>query len=141
MICPKCHHQRMPSDDPLIPDYQCPACGVIYDKITKNKSISINVAEPKSKSLSPAYKAGLFFIIFCVAISFAVFISNYWTTITAYLYWPIDKRPEITWENMGDDQKIKELREDQCNWAKREEIRHPGFLNHALKTSACQHVE
>lgn len=32
MICPKCNHQRTEHDDPLIPDYQCPVCGVVYSK-------------------------------------------------------------------------------------------------------------
>lgn len=32
MICPKCNHERTSKDDPLIPDYQCPKCGVIYAK-------------------------------------------------------------------------------------------------------------
>lgn len=35
--CPKCHHTRTTQDDPLIPDYQCPACGVVYAKVGKEK--------------------------------------------------------------------------------------------------------
>jgi len=32
MICPTCNHARTSNDDPEIPDYECPACGIIYDK-------------------------------------------------------------------------------------------------------------
>jgi len=32
MICPKCQHDRSDKDDPSIPEYQCPACGVVYAK-------------------------------------------------------------------------------------------------------------
>ena len=32
MICPKCGHQRSEKDDSLVPDIQCPACGVFYAK-------------------------------------------------------------------------------------------------------------
>jgi len=32
MICPKCQYERNNQDDPLIPDYECPACGIIYTK-------------------------------------------------------------------------------------------------------------
>ena len=32
MICPTCNHERNANDDPLIPEYQCPKCGVIYAK-------------------------------------------------------------------------------------------------------------
>lgn len=49
MICPKCGHQRTPSDDPVIPDYQCPACDIIYAKYkpsgSPNKEISASVLE------------------------------------------------------------------------------------------------
>lgn len=37
--CPKCHHTRTTQDDPLIPDYQCPACGVVYAKVSKQKPL------------------------------------------------------------------------------------------------------
>lgn len=40
MICPKCQHERTAADDPAIPDYQCPACGVIYAKFGKPPTIS-----------------------------------------------------------------------------------------------------
>jgi len=32
MICPKCGHERSDKDDPLIPDYECPSCGIVYAK-------------------------------------------------------------------------------------------------------------
>jgi len=32
MICPKCNHQRSNNDDPLTPDYRCPACDIVYAK-------------------------------------------------------------------------------------------------------------
>lgn len=32
MICPKCNYERIDEDDPQIPDYECPACGIIYEK-------------------------------------------------------------------------------------------------------------
>jgi predicted RNA-binding Zn-ribbon protein involved in translation (DUF1610 family) len=35
MICPKCGHERNSTDNPLIPDYKCPACGIIYAKYAK----------------------------------------------------------------------------------------------------------
>ncbi len=38
MICPKCGYQRTIADDPLIPDYQCPACGIIYLKYQQQLS-------------------------------------------------------------------------------------------------------
>lgn len=33
MICPKCEYVRKPSDAG-VPDYECPACGVVYAKFT-----------------------------------------------------------------------------------------------------------
>lgn len=38
MICPKCGYKRTTNDDPLIPDYQCPACGIIYEKYQQQSS-------------------------------------------------------------------------------------------------------
>ena len=38
ITCPKCHHTRTTQDDPLIPDYQCPACGVVYAKVGRDLS-------------------------------------------------------------------------------------------------------
>lgn len=35
IICPKCGHNRSNADDPSIPDYQCPACGIIYSKFNR----------------------------------------------------------------------------------------------------------
>lgn len=31
-VCPKCHYQRKPDDDVSCPEYECPRCGIIYDK-------------------------------------------------------------------------------------------------------------
>ncbi len=30
--CPKCQHVRNSNDDPNVPEYQCPECGVVYKK-------------------------------------------------------------------------------------------------------------
>ncbi len=46
MICPKCGHQRTNTDDPLIPDYECPACGIIYAKYKP----PVSQSEKKSNS-------------------------------------------------------------------------------------------
>lgn len=37
LICPKCHHQRSPQDDPEIPETQCPGCGIFYAKYRPSK--------------------------------------------------------------------------------------------------------
>jgi hypothetical protein len=54
MICPKCRHERSDNDDPLIPDYQCPACGIIYAKYKpldeQGKEIANNVTENVKKA-------------------------------------------------------------------------------------------
>lgn len=39
MICPKCGYERTDKDDPLIPDYQCPSCGIVYHKFKKQPLI------------------------------------------------------------------------------------------------------
>jgi len=41
MICPKCRHIRSENDDPLIPEYQCPKCDVIYAKFKTNKDSAL----------------------------------------------------------------------------------------------------
>lgn len=50
MICPKCNHQRTAADDPSIPDYQCPACGVIYAKVGKKVDAVQQISENIYKS-------------------------------------------------------------------------------------------
>ncbi len=40
MLCPKCRHPRTDQDDPLIPDYRCPACGIVYAKFGKTLSFT-----------------------------------------------------------------------------------------------------
>lgn len=32
VTCPKCNHLRSSNDDPTVPEYQCPNCGIIYKK-------------------------------------------------------------------------------------------------------------
>lgn len=34
-ICPKCGHEREPSDDNYCPDWQCPRCGAAYGKVAR----------------------------------------------------------------------------------------------------------
>ncbi|WAR42917.1 DUF2939 domain-containing protein [Methylomonas rapida] len=37
-VCPKCGYQRLPKDDHEVPDYQCPACGIVYEKFLQHKN-------------------------------------------------------------------------------------------------------
>lgn len=56
MICPKCGHQRTEHDDPIIPDYQCPACGIVYAKYKPKPLETFDGIEPAQESnvtLSP----------------------------------------------------------------------------------------
>lgn len=45
MQCPKCHYVRQPKDS-IVPDWQCPKCGVVYSKAqaSLNKFVKIRLA-------------------------------------------------------------------------------------------------
>ena len=55
-ICPKCHYQRKPDDDDFYPEYECPKCGIIYDKFIppEQPTASNNKANgiPNTKTVS-----------------------------------------------------------------------------------------
>lgn len=44
-ICPKCHYQRKPGDDHACPEYECPKCGLVYDKFVPPEAASENATE------------------------------------------------------------------------------------------------
>lgn len=160
IICPKCGHVRSDNDDPLIPDWKCPSCGLIYTKFPKStkdlKIISEHAADGPANFIADETPASLehsarktfrksmdISLSQSIAITAAIIIASWllvanWLKISAYLYWPIDRQPEITFEKILDPKKQKELRIDLCNWAKREEIRHPGLLNKAKRESSCK---
>lgn len=57
-ICPKCNYERTNSDDPAIPNYQCPACGIVYRKF-KNpafKKVESPKIQEKEKPIKPKEK-------------------------------------------------------------------------------------
>jgi hypothetical protein len=45
MECPKCHYVRQPKDS-IVPDWQCPKCGVVYSKVQNalNKFVKVRLA-------------------------------------------------------------------------------------------------
>lgn len=50
IMCPRCSYIRRPIDD-IIPDYECPRCGVIYAKIAKPQHpSSVASAEPAAQA-------------------------------------------------------------------------------------------
>lgn len=84
-ICPKCGYTRTKSDD--APDYECPACGIVYHKYrTKlaNEAVAakINTGEPPKVLVSTTWKPEtrrgtvLFMLVFT---SMALFY--FWQTI------------------------------------------------------------
>lgn len=62
IICPKCGHQRSDADDPTIPDYQCPACGVVYAKFTLQNSQRVQAAK---REMQPIQRQGLVELAAC----------------------------------------------------------------------------
>jgi hypothetical protein len=78
IICPKCHHSRSAKDDPSVPDYQCPACGIIYSKFNrlstpqKNKPSQSIKTQPFFNQEIDQKKLVLMSIIFCVVIFSAI---------------------------------------------------------------------
>lgn len=46
MLCPKCNHQRSADDDPTVPHYQCPKCGIVYAKFGKPTQIKPGLIRP-----------------------------------------------------------------------------------------------
>jgi len=42
MECPKCHYVRQPKDN-VVPDWQCPKCGVVYAKVQASLSKFVKV--------------------------------------------------------------------------------------------------
>jgi len=56
MICPKCGHKRRDKDDPNIPDYQCPACDVIYEKYRPSKAATIDTEKREESDLEKLAK-------------------------------------------------------------------------------------
>ena len=53
MNCPKCQHQRTHQDDPAVPDYQCPKCGIIYTKYLKKLSNQYPTAPTEKPAKTP----------------------------------------------------------------------------------------
>jgi hypothetical protein len=52
VICPKCGHKRTDKDDPLIPDYKCPSCDIVYTKYGKPYSPPPKIKqEPTAKKI------------------------------------------------------------------------------------------
>ena len=43
MICPKCHYERKPVDH--CPDWQCPSCGVAYNKVQTHEQVQIEIED------------------------------------------------------------------------------------------------
>ena len=52
-ICPNCGFERRPIDEGIIPETECPKCGVIYSKVEKSASVTeIAKQGPLSKILN-----------------------------------------------------------------------------------------
>lgn len=87
VICPKCGYERQPKDDEykIIPETECPKCGIIYDKWTvlaDEKTTNIqpeeNIPQIKSSKFTinkSSINAALF--IFSVLVVVAFIISHY----------------------------------------------------------------
>ncbi len=39
-VCPECKYERTIQDNLLYPDYECPSCGIIFEKDKAQKSLA-----------------------------------------------------------------------------------------------------
>lgn len=53
MECPKCHYVRQPKDN-IVPDWQCPKCGVVYAKVqaSLNKFVKVHLVSGQEVQFS-----------------------------------------------------------------------------------------
>lgn len=85
-ICPKCDYQRIDTDYNT-PDYECPKCGVIYDK-AKQKTIPSPLISEKSDNIFKRYSRlgslqkgclgclSIFILFFILAIVGGIFVPS-----------------------------------------------------------------
>jgi len=53
ITCPKCGHVRTPQEDEFTPEWQCPACGVAYAKVTPKPPYAVEIpVEENIKKIS-----------------------------------------------------------------------------------------
>lgn len=81
-ICPNCGYERQQKDEGMIPETECPKCGIIYDKIEKQKNDKRTTIIPTQKLKIDIMR---FFqikhviltmvIIICLSISYYFFIA------------------------------------------------------------------
>jgi hypothetical protein len=82
MICPKCGHERTATDDPSIPDCECPACGINYVRYNlKLKNILPTnqyapILNQDKKSLS-AKAVAMVSLLILMAVLTGVVMANY----------------------------------------------------------------
>lgn len=53
MECPKCHYVRQPKDN-VVPDWQCPKCGIVYAKVqaSLNKFVRVRLVSGQELKIS-----------------------------------------------------------------------------------------
>jgi glutaredoxin len=80
--CPKCGYARKASDA-TVPDWQCPSCGVAYQKVIDQPNpvpggASARLSAPPSQPLSSMSATALFFILSgALAVGYAVYKKAY----------------------------------------------------------------
>lgn len=68
--CPKCHYRRVASD--TAPDWQCPKCGVAYNKVGATSRPSARVKEDVMQSVEPG-RSGKTMVVVLLLVSLAGF--------------------------------------------------------------------
>jgi len=81
MECPKCNYKRLESDQ--APEWQCPSCGVAYNKVKAKKSVKPQ-AQAIKKTLSHTEKNDWFVYIL---IGIGIFLFTYFDSLDGVISW------------------------------------------------------
>jgi len=76
MICPKCRYQRKSSE--VVPDWQCPSCGVAYAKININLSSSIQCQTTRIKNQYGKVPLVQRLLSISILLSFFLYVFSLW---------------------------------------------------------------
>lgn len=75
MICPKCAYERRPTD--TAPDWECPACGVVYAKVAA-KGHGYTVVQPTKDNRGLAVTASLLRIALTLSVLIGISLAAFY---------------------------------------------------------------
>lgn len=111
ITCPKCGHIRTPQEDEFTPDWQCPACGIAYAKVSKEiptnptQALEIPVEEkPKRISINRFIRPAIIVVVTGLAVLGGVYGYSEYERLQA-----IKLQEAVRVQNLADAERIMEL--------------------------------